>query len=153
MKLGHVHLKVREIASAEQFYSGLLGVKTTERNGEQFLFLSFGAAHHDIALQALGSHAAEPSPHSVGLYHVAFEVDTANELLRAANWLDANRYPYDLIDHRISWALYTADPDGNGIEIYMDRRTSEFGRKSWEGRSLPLTLEQVQAIAAPSLFN
>ncbi len=43
------------------------------------------------------------------------------------------------VDHRISWALYFNDPDGNGIEVYWDTRDTEHGVYIWEGIDRPLT--------------
>lgn len=146
IRLGHVHLKVRRLDRAIEYYRDTLGMRLVERVGDDFAFLSFGSAHHDVALQALGDQAAFASPGAVGLYHVAFEVPDAPTLL--ARW-DALRARGRVVgvDHGISWALYTNDPDGNGVEVYLDRRLVH-AKGAWGGRSQPLARGRVEAAAA-----
>ena len=151
MRIGHVHLKVRTLDRAVAFYSALLGAKVSERLGQHYAFLTMGEAHHEVALQALGDEAKGLSPYEVGLYHSAFEVDTRQELAAAVDRLKALGVRYSLVDHGISWALYTADPDGNGVEIYLDRRAAAGGAKSWDGQSYALELETIRAGEAGGL--
>lgn len=143
MKLGHVHLKVRNISAAEQFYTTLLGLEVTERVAGRFVFLSFGSMHHDLALQQVGEDAAKLSETGVGLYHSAFETPHAKGLYSSLMRLRELAAPATLVDHRISWAIYTRDPDGNGVEIYLDRRHCSDGGSKWEGHSRELTIEQI----------
>lgn len=138
VKLGHVHLKVRDLDAAEEFYVALLGMRVTERIGGRFSFLSAGDAHHDLALQALGPGAPGPAFHGVGLYHVAFEL--ADRRAFAAAWLRlaAMGREASAADHRISWSIYCADPDGNGVELFVDTRADLDGPSLWRGASSPL---------------
>lgn len=46
VKLGHVHLKVRDLDAAVDFHVALFGMRVTERAGGRFAFLSASAAHH-----------------------------------------------------------------------------------------------------------
>lgn len=139
MKLGHVHLKVRDLDRALAFYRDLLGLRVTERLGGDMVFLTFGAAHHDIALQAVGAGAPSPAPYGVGLYHTAFEVDTEDELRAFAKKLTGAGIVVAGVDHGISHALYLSDPDGNGVEIYRDTR-AEQNSPEWNGHSTRLKL-------------
>lgn len=118
--VGHVHLKVRDLEEAIAFYEGVLGLAVEERHG-RFAFLSFGERHHDIALQAVGEDAPGPS-RGVGLYHVAFEVDTPAELRAVYEAAEARGGQVSPVDHGISKALYFRDPAGNGVEVYLDTR-------------------------------
>ena len=138
-KIGHIHLKVSDLAQAERFYSAILALEVTERVGGRFVFLSFGAAHHDVALQAHPD-APRADPRALGLYHVAFELGDEAELGRAARRLEEHRVPYVAIDHGISKALYFADPDGHGIELYVDTRER---RDRWDGFSEPLDVRSL----------
>jgi catechol 2,3-dioxygenase len=149
-RLGHVHLKVRELARSVEFYSHLLGLHMTEQVGD-FAFLSFGEAHHDLALQALGAHALAPREHSVGLYHVAFEVPDAQGLLARYDELVRMRIPFVAVDHGISFALYLSDPDGNGVEIYLDTRNRPDGAPEWQGRSRALDRNDIQLLIEPTM--
>ena len=81
---------------------------------------------------------------SVGLYHSAFEASDVNELLAAVESLEALQHGYQLIDHGISWAVYSSDPDGNGVEVYLDRRGAPSGAQSWHGTSRRLAKEAIE---------
>lgn len=143
MSLGHVHLKVRELDTAVDFYARHFGLHAVERIEGQYAFLSFGKAHHDLALQAVGPEAPGPVRAGVGLYHIAFEVPDPEAFLGAWDRLREDGLPHVAVDHGISWAVYFQDPDGNGLEIYADRRGQRSGRDAWEGGSSRLTREDV----------
>src|SRR6056297_3504702 len=57
MKIGHVHLKVRNLDGAIAFYQRYFDMKVTEQVGSAFAFLSAGGMHHELALQEVGSQA------------------------------------------------------------------------------------------------
>ena len=138
--VGHVHLNVRALAPAIGFYTEVLGLDVAEREG-RYAFLSWGERHHDVALQALGDDAAEPS-RGVGLYHVAFEVSEPATLTTIHERLRERDVSASPVDHGISKALYFRDPDGNEIEVYVDTRAVT-GRNNWRGRTVPFDPERV----------
>lgn len=138
--LGHAHLKVRDVDASIHFYETVLGWKVTERVANTYAFLSSGAKHHELALQNVGAEAPTPRKAAVGLYHLAFEFPDVAELRLAVERSIRLGYQPTLVDHGISWAAYLADPDGNGVEIYIDRRSEPSGAPLWLGRSLPLHL-------------
>lgn len=137
-KIGHIHIKVSDLRKAEKFYTELLGLKVTERVAN-YLFLTFGKEHHDLALQEIPN-AVEQPENSVGLYHFAIEVETLKDLVEIYSRLKkagVRTYP---TDHGISKAVYFSDTDGNGIEVYVDTRNE---KKNWEGYSIPLNMEEL----------
>jgi len=138
MKLGHVHIKVTDLERSKAYYIDVLGMRLVEELAGQFAFLSYASAHHDLALQQ--RNRVSGSANESVLYHIAFEVPSVVSLKQVKTRLETNGYLVSPIDHGISWALYTKDPDGNGVEIYIDRRESEGGVKLWNGRSKPLRL-------------
>jgi len=131
--VGHVHLKVRELDPAVGFYTGVLGLDVTERQS-RYAFLSWGKRHHDVALQAMGAGADGPGP-GVGLYHAAFEVETPAALAAVYERLQERDVQVSPVDHGISKALYFSDPDGNGLEVYLDTR--EEADEEWGGETSP----------------
>ena len=122
--VGHVVLKVREIERSARFYRDVLGLKEVARAnfGRPMAFFSTGDNHHDIAVLEVGSEAALPAASAVGLYHVALRIGTTLDELRAAKaHLEAHGYTkLRLTDHRVSQSIYLDDPDGNGVELYVD---------------------------------
>jgi catechol 2,3-dioxygenase len=150
-ELGHVHLKVRDLDRAAEFYRYVLGLEVTERVGN-FVFLSFDSDersvsdepsgeerpasnehHHDLALQGVGDDAPGPG-RGVGMYHAAFEVADADALHATYRRLRERGVDVSPVDHRISKALYFEDPDGNGLEVYLDTR-EENDRYTWVGEN------------------
>lgn len=142
VRIGHAHLKVRDLERSIEFYRRFLGLEVTERTGP-FVFLTGGAVHHELALQAVGPRAPSPPAAGVGLYHVAFEVSDRRAFAEAFHALAAAGVPLAAVDHGISWALYFADPDGNGLEIYLDVRGTPEGTRQWNGRTLPLDAQRI----------
>ena len=120
--LGHAVVKVRNQERAEQFYSGVLGIPIAARHETMpMTFFTLGN-HHDLAVLAVGDDAPEAPRNSPGLYHLAFKIgDTLDELRAAKEKLEAAGVKIDAtIDHTVSQSLYLRDPDGNGIELYID---------------------------------
>lgn len=128
--VGHVHLKVRDLDRSLDFYRGVLGLDVTERAG-RYAFLTWGEKHHDVALQEVGADAPGPG-RGVGLYHAAFEVPDRDALAATYDRLREREVSVSPVDHRISLALYFDDPDGNGLEVYLDTR-EENDRREWRG--------------------
>jgi catechol 2,3-dioxygenase len=126
--IGHVHLKVADLDRAVDFYRDVLGFDLMQRIGDQAAFLSAGGYHHHIGLNTWESAGgAPPPPGTTGLYHVAIRHPTRAALARTLRRvLDAGVPVQGASDHGVSEAIYFADPDGNGIEIYWDR-----SRESW----------------------
>ena len=139
--VGHVHLKVRDIDRASGFYTKLLGLNVTERVGH-YLFLSYGQRHHDIAINEVGAEAESPRDKDVGLYHFAIEVSSLSELKAFFRRLEKANVDVRPVDHGISKVLYFKDPDGNGIEVYVDTRSAT-GRSEWQGKSTELDIEAI----------
>jgi catechol 2,3-dioxygenase len=129
-RIGHVHLKVADLDRAIAFYSGVLGFEVTQRYGAQAAFLSAGGYHHHIGLNTWESRGATPPPPGhTGLYHTAILFPDRPTLAAAVKRVLAAGVPLQgASDHGVSEAIYLADPDGNGIELYRDRPQAEWPR-------------------------
>jgi catechol 2,3-dioxygenase len=120
--VGHVVLKVRSLERAVQFYGSVLGLKEVGRLSGRMAFFSAGTNHHDLAVLEVGAEAAVPDRGAVGLYHVALKIGDDLDALRAAKaHLEAHGVQIlALREHRVSQSIYLNDPDGNGLELFVD---------------------------------
>lgn len=122
LTVGHVHLKVSNLARSEAFYREVLGFEVTQRYGAQAVFMSAGGYHHHVGLNTWMSRGGPPpADGTTGLFHVAFLYPTRAELARAVRQVVASGVALDgAANHGVSHAVYFRDPDGNGIELYWD---------------------------------
>jgi catechol 2,3-dioxygenase len=127
-RIGHVHLKVSDLARSLAFYCDLLGFTLTANYGSDAAFISAGGYHHHIGLNTWQSKGAGPAPRrSTGLFHTAILYPTRRDLATAYKRLLDAGYPLTgVADHGVSEALYLDDPDHNGVELYWDRPLEEW---------------------------
>lgn len=127
-RIGHIHLKVADLERALKFYRDILGFKLTQKYGTSAVFLSAGGYHHHIGLNVWESKGGTPPPPGhTGLFHFAILYPDRKSLAEVLKQLIDKNYPLDgASDHGVSEALYLTDPDGNGVELYVDRPESEW---------------------------
>lgn len=120
--VGHVVLKVRDLERATRFYRDVLGLREVGAFPGRMVFFSAGRAHHDLAILNVGPEAPGPPQEAVGLYHVALKIgNSLADLTAAKAHLEAHGVPIQgLTDHRVSQSIYLRDPDGNGLELFVD---------------------------------
>lgn len=130
--IGHVHLTVSDLNRSLAFYKDLLGFDITTRYGDSAVFLSAGGYHHHIGLNTWAGEGAVPATKGhTGLYHFAILYPTRKELAKILKKLLDNNYPLTgVADHGVSEAIYLNDPDGNGVELYVDRPKEEWKVKN-----------------------
>jgi catechol 2,3-dioxygenase len=119
--IGHVHLQVADLERSLHFYRDLVGFREVKReDGTAVLSATGDLPAHMILTERPG---ARPKPRrSTGLFHVAIRLPSRYELARVFRHLVENRWPFGgFSDHKVSEALYLADPDGKGLELYRDR--------------------------------
>ncbi len=122
-QIGHIHLTVADLEHSLAFYRDLLGFEVTMRYGDSAVFLSAGGYHHHLALNTWAGKGANPPPAGhTGLYHFAILYPNRQELAKAVKQLMKAHYPLQgKSDHGVSEAVYLDDPDGNGVELSVDR--------------------------------
>ena len=121
-RIGHVVLKVADLERSVGFYTGVLGFRVSDVYPDTMMpggmvFLRCNADHHGIALVG----GASGSSTSTELHHMAFEVATLDEVVRARDHLRAHDVPIDFEGRRragCQLAVEFRDPDGHCLEIY-----------------------------------
>jgi len=123
-RLNHAVLYVRDLAESVAFYTDVLGFRRIDMTPEGFQGAAFLQApdstnDHDLGLFEIGP-AAGPSQAgraTVGLYHLAWEVETLNQLEATAQALTAADALVGASDHGTTKSLYGRDPSGLEFEI------------------------------------
>jgi catechol-2,3-dioxygenase len=120
-RLNHAVLYVRDAERSARFYGDVLGFRRlpVPIPGAVFLQAEGSTNDHDLGLFSIGDGAsASPAGRSaVGLYHLAWEVDTLDDLTTIAARLSEAGALVGATDHGTTKALYGRDPDGIDFEI------------------------------------
>ena len=119
-RLNHAVLYVRDAQRSAEFYREVLGFKRLiDTPGAVFLQAPGSTNDHDLGLFSIGEAAApsEAGQRTVGLYHLAWEVDTLAELQRISGELSRRGALVGASDHSTTKALYAKDPDGIEFEV------------------------------------
>lgn len=144
-ELGHVVLYVRNLDSALEFYTGVVGLTLRGRifRGRGAL-LTGGRTHHELLIIEVGEAPGPLTGHRLGLYHIGWKVgETLDELRAARARIETAGYALSgVADHTVSQSLYLEDPDGNEVELYVDNPAIDWKNdESWmEAPVKPLKL-------------
>src|SRR3954463_11539966 len=119
-RLNHAVLYVRDAERTAAFFTEGMGFRPVmQMPGAVFLQASGSTNDHDLGLFSIGD-GADASPAgrgSVGLYHLAWEVDTLSELARLQERLSEVGALVGASDHSSTKSLYAKDPDGIEFEV------------------------------------
>ena len=119
-RLNHAVLYVRDVDITKEFYGSVLGFRVVnELPGAAFLCAPDSTNDHDLGVFQIGAGAgpSEAGRSTVGLYHLAWEVDTLGELQRLAGLLRERSALVGASDHGTTKSLYARDPDGLEFEV------------------------------------
>lgn len=120
-RLNHAVLYVRDVEASRAFYEGALDFRTLIHLPGQAAFLQAPGStnDHDLGLFQIGSGAGPSGAGraTVGLYHLAWEVDTLDELDRIQGVLAERGALVGASDHVTTKSLYARDPDGLELEV------------------------------------
>jgi catechol-2,3-dioxygenase len=120
-RLNHAVLYVRDVETSSAFYRNALGFEPVMEIPGRAVFLQAAGStnDHDLGLFQIGPQAGPSGAGrtTVGLYHLAWEVDTLAELARLRDVLQAAGSLVGASDHGTTKALYAQDPDGIEFEV------------------------------------
>ena len=130
VRLNHAVLFVSDLDRALRFYEEAFGMQVVAREpraSAAFLRLPRSGNHHDLGLFGLGAGAPPKRRGTVGLYHLAWQVGTIDELAQARQTLlDRGAYTGES-SHGATKSVYGADPDGNEFEVMWMLPRQEWG--------------------------
>ena len=145
--IGHVVMRVRDIDRSVDFYTRVMGLTIMERSPGGTVFMSANTEKsHELAIRAIGMDASGPDHSVVGQAHMAWQMESFEDLQELYSRLKENDARILRIgNHGISLGVYLMDPDDNEIEVYY-----ELPKSQWEwpedkglfGGDFPMTLEE-----------
>lgn len=154
-RIGYVELQVSNIEQSLTFYKELIGFQVLERD-ENTVKLTTDGTTLQLLLREEESFVERPL-RSTGLYHFAIVVPTRQDLaLSLMHLIEADFPVQGASDHQYSEAIYLADPDNNGIEIYVDRNATQWerdGKGGYVGATAQLDVESLFAEVKENTWN
>ncbi|WP_345239293.1 VOC family protein [Pontibacillus salipaludis] len=126
VRVGVVSLKVQDLPKSKAFYTNILGLKVMEEEGGKAVLSADGKDPLVILEQPKSIEAKDRR--EAGLYHFAILLPARKDLASFIYHLTEQGIHMGAADHLVSEALYFEDPDGNGIEVYRDRPSSQWQR-------------------------
>jgi catechol-2,3-dioxygenase len=119
-RLNHAVLYVRDVARSKAFYENILGFRVVSESPSAVFLQADGSTNdHDLGIFQIGVGATDSDAgrRTVGLYHLAWEVDTLGEFERLAQVLTDAGSLVGSSSHGTTKSLYAKDPDGLEFEI------------------------------------
>jgi len=138
--VGEVNIKVKNLDNAVIFYQNIMGFQVLEQTEGKAVLTTDGKTPL-LTLEQPADVIPKEGKMS-GLYHFAILLPSRADLSVFLRHLLQTGYPLVAADHYVSEALYLNDPDGNGIEVYRDRPSTEW---TWKNNLVEMATEQLDA--------
>ena len=120
IRLNHAVLFVADLERSVAFYQSTFAMEVmarAPRANAAFLRLPRSGNHHDLGLFGVGTAGGPKRRGAIGLYHLAWQLDTIDELVEARRVLVENSAYTGQSSHGATKSIYGADPDGNEFEV------------------------------------
>ena len=148
-RLNHAVLYVRDVDASVAFYGRVLGFRTKVAfPGAAFLQAPGSTNDHDLGLFQVGRDAegSQAGRGAVGLYHLAWEVETLDDLEDHLDRLSEAGALVGMSDHGATKSLYAKDPDGLEFEVvWLIPAHLLTGEEDIDSRPKPLDLAKEKA--------
>ncbi|MBK3495892.1 VOC family protein [Viridibacillus sp. YIM B01967] len=150
-RIGAVHLTVSDLERSVKFYEQMIGFDILTKQSNKVTLTADGTT--PLLILEEEANSIERPLGTTGLYHFAILLPDRSSLANALLHLADNEYPMQgAANHQYSDALYLADPEGNGIEIYADYPSNEWKRAtdgSYVSGTYPIDLNDLAQEATP----
>jgi catechol-2,3-dioxygenase len=122
IRLAHLVLKSADVAASRSWYCNVLEGRVAFEKLPDVSLVTYDEEHHRLGIVAAPDPAHAPDPRQPGLLHIAFTYADIRELLRVYRRLrDQGMRPVFTVNHGPTVSFYYSDPDGNGVELQVDR--------------------------------
>ena len=143
-RLNHAVLYVSDLDRSVDFYEKAFGFEEISRLGTQMAFLRAAGSdnHHDLGLMSVGADAPAPPRGATGLYHLAWQLETIEDLAQASATLAELNALVGMSDHGATKSLYGKDPDGIEFEVMWLVPRDQWGEYDRAATTKPLDLQR-----------
>lgn len=143
-RLNHAVLYVSDLDRSVEFYRSAFGFEeiARERGTMAFMRAAGSSNHHDLGLMNVGGTAPAPPRGATGLYHLAWEVKTIDDLASLAEKLVELDALTGMSDHGATKSLYGRDPDGIEFEVMWMVPREQWGEFDRQAIVRPLDLQR-----------
>lgn len=122
IRFSHAVLKTFDVERLRNWYITTLGARVAFEQLPFASFLAYDGEHHRIGVTKLQGEPVTSAGRAPGLAHLAFTfTDVTTLLLKYEQMRDAGVTPQMCVNHGPTISFYYLDPDGNGVELLMDR--------------------------------
>jgi catechol 2,3-dioxygenase len=140
--VSQVTIKVESLQRSLNFYQEVIGFKVLDESQNKAQLTADGET--TLLTIEQPENVTPKQPRTTGLYHFAILLPERADLGRILNHFAQLNIPLGSSDHLVSEALYLNDPDGNGIEVYWDKPSSEW---TWNGGQVEMAVDPINAKA------
>ncbi len=149
-RLNHAVLFVADLDKSVTFYRDIFGFDVIAEEGRMAFLRAKGSGnHHDLGLMQVGARAPRPPRGSLGLYHLAWQLPSIQDLARARELLIKINAFVGESDHGATKSVYGVDPDGNEFELMVLLPKSAWGEYEGAAPVMPLDWKKELGSAYP----
>ncbi len=141
--IDEVSIQVMDLTRSILFYTDMIGFQILSESNQEAVLTADGIRPLLRLVQPEGVLPKEER--KAGLYHVAILLPARTDLAAFLAYMLRKKYPLGAADHLVSEALYLNDPDGNGIEVYHDRPSTNW---HWNKQQVPYFIQWKNTLAA-----
>lgn len=135
-----VSITVTSIQRSVYFYQKVVGFQVEEKTDKKAILTTSNS--ETLLILNSSDEITKKERHTTGLFHFALLLPNRSDLSAFLKHLFFLKQPFGSADHEVSEAVYIKDPDGNGIEVYHDRASSEWSWSRGEVSMVTVPLNQ-----------